>query len=458
MNINHNLHPQESFVEYLFICLFSMVSVYVSVSIGAVDPVFGILFASMFAIFLILADVRPMILCFLVFILLFKNVSISLSIDFIDSKPDFRLLLGIDFVVWFVCVVLVIVKFKLIKSFNISVFYLLLILFFYFLYGIMKNDPISSATYLRTLSMPLIMFLVASQISSKYSYDFLHFLIKFIIIFIGCVLLFEIFFTSEYYNIFNVGDFFTFKSADRLYSNSELIEVNVRNLFNYFSFYQMYRPLGISQQPISIGYIFAISGCFLFSRRNYFLCAFCLLSILFLGSKGPLILMVSSICLYVLKFSSYFVFVYLLSLLLLIVYMGLINYDPHVYSVLSSIIRLPHNIIGGGLGFGGVITTGTDYGTDFESISGDSGFAVALNMMGVIGILFFFGIYKFFMSVALKISEYDRRNKVFYYGICCLVVTGIIQEEALSAYSLGFFAVTLGVLYGSIQRSVFVDS
>ncbi|MEZ8621925.1 hypothetical protein A148_12215 [Vibrio splendidus 1F-157] len=453
MSYNYQLYSQGNIAYYALVCIFSLISVYVSVSIGAINPAFGIVFSLFFVTCLIVADIRPMILCFLVFVLLFKNISISLAIGFVESKQNFRLLLGIDFIIWFVCVLLVVIKFRLLRTFDKKLFYLLFTLLIYFLYGVLKNGPIASATYLRTLSMPLIMFLVTSQLSSRNNYDFLGFLIKFIVVFTGLTLLFEVFFTYEYYGVFNVGEFFTFKSSDRIYTNSEMIENNIRNLFNYFSIYQIYRPLGISQQPISIGYIFAIGGCFLFSRRNYFISAFCLLCILFLGSKGPLILMVCSIFFYVFKFSEKSVFVSLSLLLVVIIYMGVNNYDPHVYSVISTVIKLPSNIIGGGLGFGGVITTGTDYGTDFESVSGDSGFAVALNMMGVVGIAFFFGIYKFFMSIALKISEFDGRNKVLYYGICCLIVTGVIQEEALSAYSIGFFAVVLGVLYGSIPRA-----
>lgn len=434
----------------LGVCILSFLSVFTSISLSAFNPMLGGLFTFTLLLVLILSGFRLYILCFLIFFLLFKNIFISISIDLINAPQVFRLLLGLDFIIWSFCLLFVVIKFNVLKHLDKTILLLIVILVFYFILGVISNGLIASATYLRTLSMPLIIYLVISSYSTNER--FLKFLVKFIVAIASLLLLYEVLFTLNYYDSLGISDFFTLKSSDRSYESVELIKSHTRKLFNYFSILQIYRPIGFSHQPISVGYVLALSGCYLFSRKNYGFSLLCLLCILLLGSKGPLILLLFSTSFYVFNISSKVTFSCLVLLLSLIVAMGLKNFDPHVYSVLSSFIALPTNFLGQGLGFGGVITSGTSYSTDFESISGDSGLAVCLNMMGIIGFVFFFKIYGFFIMQSKKLALINPANKIFYYSSCCLIINGVIQEEALSAYSIGFLSLILGFLSNRAKK------
>jgi len=63
-----------------------------------------------------------------------------------------------------------------------------------------------------------------------------------------------------------------------------------------------------------------------------------------------------------------------------------------------------------------------------------------------------FSVYKFFIDKANLISVEDRRNKIFVYFTYCLIINGVIQEEALSAYSLGFLAILVGFFHNRIRN------
>lgn len=375
-------------------------------------------------------------------VLFFKNILVAFYAPFIENSTQFKLLLGIDFYCCCIITSLIAITEKKIK---LSVIVLVLCIMFFFLLGIINNGFLPAATYLRSFTFPFIIYYLALRLMNRSSGLLLVSMLKILVLFVATLVLLEILFTYFYVKIFSINEFFSLKSTLSSYSATELIETNTKKLFNYFDVIRLYRPYGFTLQPISTGYIVAGIAIYMLSIKKTWPSYVAMIILICLGSKGPLLIFVTAIGGYIFHLSASRHIILMTSLVSLIIIMGLNNQDPHVYSLISSIVNIPSNILGRGLGYGGAITTGTDYGTNFESINGDSGMAIVLNMMGVIGLLYYFMVYRFFYKIAASINIKSPRPSVIQLYIIGMFFTGLIQEEAITTYSMGTIALILAI-------------
>ena len=98
---------------------------------------------------------------------------------------------------------------------------------------------------------------------------------------------------------------------------------------------------------------------------------------------------------------------------------------------MSAIYNLPSKLLGGGLGNGGSISTGTEYSTEIGESSGDSAMALFINMLGLLGAILY--LYLLYFTYRKAVSG-ERNETAFFGALFFLLCNGVSQEEAISPY------------------------
>jgi hypothetical protein len=202
-------------------------------------------------------------------------------------------------------------------------------------------------------------------------------------------------------------------------------------LFNsdLFSNIWLLRFYGFTLHPISSAYIFAAIFILFYEQRRYLLAFGCFTLILFTFSKGALIFVFSYIMLKkLLVFGKLYIYAYLFTLITSFILYGLVFNDPHVYSLVGSIIAFFTNPLGNGVGVGGSMYSGRIEELNFSLVRGDSAFGIVIQMLGVFGLFIFSRIFKF-----LKLNEVITRDNFVFL---LLFFFSVFQEEVMNPYTL----------------------
>jgi type IV secretory pathway VirB2 component (pilin) len=126
------------------------------------------------------------------------------------------------------------------------------------------------------------------------------------------------------------------------------------------------------------------------------------------------------------------------------IFYGLNSFDPHAYSLMATLKNIPFNPLGQGMGFGGVLTTGTNFSLE-EEISGDSGLAVLLNMMGLLGIVYYYFLMKF--KCLIDKDDESSLSRMVGFMLVASVFNSVVQEEGFSPYFLGVVMIFAAISY-----------
>jgi len=264
------------------------------------------------------------------------------------------------------------------------------------------------------------------------------------------VVICEVFFTEEYYALINIVHYFDFKFDSLVYSVSDVVDMNTRRLFNLseFNSLEVIRPVGITIHSISGGYILGVASLVSVCKKQYVLSAFLCFFMLFFGSKGPILMFMACLSFYLFRLGFWLQFVSYLFVVIGIVMYGLNSFDPHAYSLMATLKNIPFNPFGQGMGFGGVLTTGTNFSLE-EEISGDSGLAVLLNMMGLFGLIYYYFLLR--LKTLLDRSGESGFPRMIGFMILASVFNSVVQEEGFSPYFLGIVMVFSGISYWKIS-------
>lgn len=393
---------------------------------------------------------KQILIYFFLTLFVFSNIVISVYSVSIDGSFSFKVLQGIDFFVAFL--VYVLIKLSNSLKFKKIELVLIVVLFSYFIFGSFTTSLTDSAIYLRLFLYPIILYAIGSQFSSYINFNFLISLGV-----LGAIVsLIEFLSPRLWYELVNAHYFYQFKFPEKNISDiEEVMEFTNRRFFNtnlLDDFGLIVRPGGLIFHPISSAYFMAVCFSIALIYKRYFLSIFMLFGVMVSGSKGAMVAILFIAFFEILRISG-FKYRALFPLVLAIVYvmlayvLSLISKDPHVYSLTASVFNIPNNIVGNGLGWGGSITSENLHVLSFskEAISGDSVLAVILNMLGIVGLVYFFWIYGLFQDVLRLIKKNIRFTPVFSL-LVIILANSIFQEEGFSPYLFGLFSFVLGAL------------
>lgn len=395
------------------------------------------------------------------FLFVFSNVIISLLSENIDSKASFNALQGIDFLLIVLCFLFSLVyreRLLGLQQFDRAVLFVLLILLLYFIYGWVVNGFVSASIYLRMFAYPILMLYVGALLARTISLNYFSLLYLFFGFVISLYVLLESLSPLFLYDVLNAGEFYSIKLNEYYINTEYLISIRERRFLNMemFDHIHLFKPAGPTFNYPSTSYLLVFS--FMVSRwYGYrFLSFFSLLALVAISTKAGyfcLIFIIWAEILYRMGFVRplYIYVSAITALCLMIVIMSGYN-NIHYHSLMSSVINIPFNLLGKGLGFGGSVTVDRVVTWDDQMLVGDSGVAILLNMLGIFG-LFLMWLYLNLLRYSLNLSALTKDFKLHQLSALgfSIAVNSIIQELAVGPYAIGLFLIFL-IFYLSGRR------
>lgn len=277
------------------------------------------------------------------------------------------------------------------------------------------------------------------------------------------------------YTLFDVNEFQALKYALRPEASSfdsikDVIESQTRSYLNLSGSLgldlQMLRLKGPSMHAISYGYALAFFTLVMVMLRRPWLAACCAIFAILVGAKGPLIMMVVSLGLYLgyylTQYNVRLLVAALVSFVVLYITVGLIygfyTDDYHVIGFMGGLKGFVTNPVGHGIGVGGNLSDQSFASRDFLAFQQfgadyalESALGVMLYQMGVGTIAFFFfyrHVWRALWQHALQHVAVAPRLMLAPLALAVLAVNTIFQEEALSPAGWGLWLLFAGILFG----------
>tara|TARA_R110001583_G_C5667039_1_gene410303 strand:- start:4108 stop:5457 length:1350 start_codon:yes stop_codon:yes gene_type:complete len=335
-------------------------------------------------------------------------------------------------------------------------FWSVTVLILYFSIGLVRSGFDAAFIYLR-LFLSLIflsyVYFVLKDLRYKRLFDYIGYMLVF---FVGFNFIFYIF-VYDFIDFFNVDEYISRKYGGVMYAESFFYT----KLFNsnYFSGIEDLRFFGFTLHPISSAFFYAGLFFWFFMDINknglsliLAIIAFFLTVVTY--SKGALVLIISVVLFWELKRLVFpsdklvkYLVVYIICQIVVFFLYGLSFGDPHVYSLVGSVLSFLTNPIGSGIGVGGSMFGAQIEALDFSLVRGDSGLAILLKMTGVAGIYIFWSIVR---KMFIDFTDY-RQNVVWAF----ILVAAIFQEEPMNPYSLSAIFLVLIKVALNKQQSGF---
>lgn len=448
-------------VHYVLLSLVVLFVLYALYLTAALAPLLGFALFSVVLFLLLFFKKRNLLLIFYLYIVVLQNQFIAYTTPFFRGNEfNFTMLHGFNFLV---PALLFFYYFIYVKKINRPIANLLLlvlcllgILGLYFVFGFYMYGMANSASYLRLLSVPFIMFFNGILLA-RFSHErALKIILGLLLILITTVALWQFFFPRQVTYLLNDQNYFYLKSG---FSSIDDLLKNYRTSFlNIAGFPEVYRVSSIIKSIISYGYIVVILAVFLFFKnRKILMFVFVLIAVITVGSKGATLLMFLCLFFYVIRKKIRLSLV--LSLLVFSVFWALFIYsgykanNEHLIGFVSGFRYL--DTLGNGLGFSGNLSDirlsawnggplpDLGYWTRFQNGS-ESVFGVLFSSLGIVAFLFIF------LALTLVLHIYRVLEKVnIEVAILCLLLffQGIFQEEAFSPYAYGLVMFLAGFYY-----------
>ena len=431
-----------------------LVAIVINVLIASIG-VIGVLMVFFAALFALSASRKFVFLVWLV-LLSFGGVLVSVSLNSEVDKFQFDLLRGVDYLFLSMSTfIILILKFfrRDISIVDRSLIYYLLILTLYLVVGVANVGVSGAVTYFRYFTYPIFLYWILRSV--EYDSSILLGIYVSYVLLLFLVLL-EYLFPLESYDLINLYDYLSLKYDYYLPSLSYYLQGRDVEVISYEGFRVVgYRATGPTLHPISGAYFISLMSVFLYSvRKNYIYLVIGGFVAFLLLSKGALLLIgfilfsiIARNILPVRGFGIFMLFYFLLMLVLVAV--GLLTNNPHHWSLMSSLNSLLSNPLGGGIGFGGTISTGTNFSTELGESSGDSSLALFCNMMGFFGLVVY--LWGFWFSYRMSLSPLNNiTQRLAYFVVFLLLCNGVSQEEALNPYSVA--PVLFMLVFGSYHK------
>ena len=373
--------------------------------------------------------------------LLYSNLFTALLIYQLDPLAT-SLLRGLDFIL---LATLFLHYFTNYKKHRTKYFIFIALIIVYFFVGLVRTGFDAATIYLRMILSFVFLSYIYLNLNNSISTHAIKTITLSLQIFLIFNLLMLLFITPTI-DFFNIDEFLSRKYGMTIRADTFFDT----RLFNssYFSGINSFRFFGFTLHPISSGFFFALIFFWFYSSISRYKSAIFFSIISFLlclstFSKGSLVTLIATL---------FFLAVYkatkkkkltlrLISLYAVLTFITFMAYgiafkDPHTYSLIGSFNSFLGNPAGGGIGFGGSVFSGEIEVLDFSLVRGDSGLAVIMNMMGVVGLVIYYLITRYTL-----INTIDFRSSILFI---LMMIASIYQEEPLSAYAVaGLFLVMI---------------
>lgn len=287
----------------------------------------------------------------------------------------------------------------------------------------------------------------------------------------------EVLFPRDYYSVTNIVQYVNFKYQGDVHLNrvEDLMRLATRSLLNLSGHYaldiKLVRPYGPTVHSISYAYCVAFGTILAVIRREWWVFVISLPLLIFVGSKGVLVLVFVALLIHGLAKSvpiralpPIFWSVMAVYVTVTLIY-GKLTSDYHYLGIQGSMIGFGKQPWGHGVGMGGNLSDlGRSDARDFRSFTKagaadfalESGIGVILYQMGVLGFAFLYLWYRAARTLVEKarspaISPIDRRACVVLgYGFLTLLVSSLFQEEGLSPAALGIWTILISVFLARV--------
>jgi hypothetical protein len=341
----------------------------------------------------------------------------------------------------------------------------------YLLIGAQRSSLGSAAIYFRNDSVGLIGLLIGMDVGNRCGYRYV----------VDCLLcslglgialsFFEIVTTVGYYDLVHANSYYALKYAQgkRLadfYSAADVVEQLTTVLFNLPSLndtrLESFRFSGPNFHPVSYAYVLAVATVLAVTIRRYWFAVLTVPFLLMIGVKGPLILLIAAISLWVIAdiwgaiALTVCCIVFAVSFIGGVVLYGLSYGDYHVLGLWGGINGLLHNPFGYGIGVGGNLSDKGKCCVEWQAFqhAGVSDFALE----SAIGVLLYqMGI----GAAALGFVVWQTTRRLFQrqettllaITIIIVMLNALFQEEAFSPYAFGLVMLFAGVAVAAYAGS-----
>jgi energy-coupling factor transporter transmembrane protein EcfT len=237
----------------------------------------------------------------------------------------------------------------------------------------------------------------------------------------------------------------------------------------------MLRYMGTLMHPISNAYIVAAVGLVAFSVSYGWWLLLIIPMMLLSGVKGAVVMLICSMCLWMVwTFTENRRFLLMCGLGLMVAYVGyglatgLNGGDYHVIGFMGGVRGLTHVPWGHGIGVGGNLSTTAENGFNWQDFQ--HGGVADFALESAVGVFFYqMGIASFAVLavpiVLLRMAPFGttwrrrlkpRRADMIFIVLGCIAVNGVFQEEAYSPYAAGLYTLLAAVLVANGRRETSV--
>jgi hypothetical protein len=348
--------------------------------------------------------------------------------------------------------------------------------------GAISAGPTSAIVYFREFASPLLAGIVGIEIGRVWGFRTVGVCLLYSSVLAILLSIFEFCYPIDFYNAINEVQFLQLKyytqpSGNTFYTAQDIVTHYTSVFFNITAAstasdtLQSFRFGGTIINPISNGYIIAVSGLVAIALRRSLWLLILLPMLVMEGVKGANILVLTSVALFwvwtAIPHRPTLVaagFCLAASYLAVGIFLGLRNDDFHVLGFMGGVHSLIHDPIGHGIGVGGNMSTNANAGFKWTGrggfISGGVDFAVEsaigvlIYQMGVAAaaILGVFATFLWHAPLGDRIFLRPQRSDIVFLGLAMIAVNGVFQEEAFAPYAAGLLMLLTGVLIGNQRR------
>jgi len=410
--------------------------------------------------------------------LLLQNAFIAAVIPLIDDSTHFSILLGTGFAVTaLLALIYGPAWLKMRRELPAEsetllrwMTYFFIVVLGYTALGTMSVSLTSTLVYARIYFTGALMLIIGVALGFRLSFGYVLGVIRILAVMLTLWAVCEYCFTYGLYDVFHIVEFFNLKYTSlsntlAFASIDEVIEAGTNSYLNLSGQFgldiELLRLMGPNLHPISYAYALAFCGLLCFIDKRPILTWLCVVLILLIGAKGPLLKTLLSIALalfYGRTRNPRWVLMALGSFLGIFVITGVIygiaSEDYHVVGLLGGLHGFMENPLGHGVGSGGNMSSAgmtanfqlfQGYGADFAL---ESGIGVMLYQIGIGAIAFFILYWKIWKSVwdATFFFATQPRLIVVPVVLAFLIFNGIFQEEVFSPVGWGLWLLFSGMI------------
>jgi hypothetical protein len=352
----------------------------------------------------------------------------------------------------------------------------------YLLIGATKSGFTPAMFYFRQVTGPLLAAVIGIDVGRAWGFRTVGLCLLYTAIPSLILSVVEFIDPINFYIFFNEVHYYQLKYALQTTQNTFYVPQDIVTHFTAAFFnmtgsdphddWNSFRFGGTIINPVSNGYIIAITGLVAVSvKRSYWLILVVPL-LLAVGVKGASVLLAGSLLLWLFWRSVHNRKLLLIAGLIggtlyvaATLYIGLSNQDYHALGFMGGVHSLTSTPIGHGLGVGGNVSDQANAGMHWEGKGGFRSAGVDFALESAVGVMFYqmgfasFVIIGTFVTFLLtaplgRTRNYvmPTRSDIMFFGLGFIMLNGIFQEEAYAPYAAGLLMLLVGVLVGNQRR------